>query len=319
MNHTSFAVQAIGGVLALFLAAATISASVRLARHLRTDDRQKGKDEAAWLTPLLCACGAVAALTGLGVIPVLSGAVSAVILAATAGFILLRGAGWQDVLSLRLWRSVARTLRSHAGGSVRYLREDLRWLVTRLQRGEQPAPASPAPVRPAAAAPGPRTVPAPRPVPSVRDDPALGPAPAAAEVASGLAGAGVAVPQSWGVLCESVGTFEPDTDEDEIGFVAAQAAGILAYSDAWRAKADTLLHNVGLDPAYVAGTLEFADVVADNAGDLAMVVQRFHVIYDALRDWVDEHPDGMPHEARKFLQGGNPPADSAGSGDDIAA
>jgi hypothetical protein len=117
---------------------------------------------------------------------------------------------------------------------------------------------------------------------------------------------GVHVPALWAALVEVVAAFEPDTDEDLINHTAGEAAGILAYADAVRNRADTLLNAIGLDPAYVAGHLEFADEFADLAAIAAMVNKRFHALYDALRQWVDEHPEGMPNEARQWLQGGGP-------------
>lgn len=310
----SFLFPLIGWLIALFLAAAAVSA---LARPVR---ERRWKDAALWLTPLLYGCAATAALTGLGVLKVLTGAVLAVALGGVFAVVLLRGAG-RALRNSRgravVWQLVA----GHIAAGFRYLRDDVRGLLRGARNGPEPrrhegpvtipvAVPAPAPVRDVPAA---RDAPAAAGVPSVRDDPALGPAPTASDVAAGLASAGIPVPPEWAVLCDAVAAFEPDTDEDLMMHVAGEAAGVSAWAEAVRARADTLLHGIGLDPAYVAGHMELADEIADIASAVAMVDQRFAVIYGAIRDWVAEHPEGMPFRAREWLQGGGTgPVEDAG-------
>ena len=70
--------------------------------------------------------------------------------------------------------------------------------------------------------------------------------------------------------------------------------------------------------AIPADLAEYADENADMTGAVTMLDRQFHAIYDTLRAWADEHPMGMPHRAREFLQGGEPPLPDAGD-DGMAA
>lgn len=316
-------------LIALFLTAVAVSSVVRIAGHAAKTKHLWNAP--GWPTvPLLYGCATVIAFTILGALPPLKGAALAVLLAAVLAVPLAKA----QVLAMRRGqggrtaRRIIRGLLGAAKAGPRWLAQDVRRLLGQAHRGPEPRRYEPAsatsdadPVPPAAA-PAPtasRPVPAPREVPSVRDDPALGAPPAPADVAAGLAGAGVPVPPAWAALCDSVATFEPDDDEALIAHVAGEAAGILTYADAVRARAETLLHGTGLDPAYVAGHFEFADEFADLASAVALVDRRFAAIYGAVREWV-AGGGILPHNARQWFGiGGAAPVAGAEPGDDLAA
>lgn len=268
------------------------------------------------MTALLHGGACAIALTLLGALPAVQGWLLACLLLASDAWLLggplvkaaRRGKG--AVVGPRVLAALA----AQAKAGPARLRDDFRALLGLLGRhGEPEAPPVPA----AAAAPAARAVPPPREVPSVREDPVLGETPAPADIAAGLASAGVPVPPAWAALCDATGTFEPDSDEDLLIHSAGEAAGILAYAEARRALADTLLHGTGLDPAYVAGHHEFADEFAELAAAVALVDRRFHAIYGALREWV-AGGGILPRNAREFFEGGAAPRAGA-AGDSEAA
>jgi hypothetical protein len=293
---------AAGWVLALAFTWVAVSSTVQVARHLM-QKRLRLWNAPGWpFLPLAYSSAALATFTALGVFPVLRGALLAALPFTALAVVLgidLAHADRPLQAALTLPRTLLPRL-PRAGFTL--IKRDIRairaWLRRQLHREDVPLP-RPAPPAPAPA-PG-RTIPVPVSAASIHDDPDLGATPPAGEVADGLVIEGVPVPPHWAALCEAAGSFEPDNDDELIQHVAGEAAGILAYADARRNLAETLLHATGLDPAYVAGHFEFADEFADLAAAAAMVNKRFHAIYDALRAWIADHPEGMPHNARQWL------------------
>jgi hypothetical protein len=299
-----------GWLAGLFLLGVTASGVYRAAIARRTDRL------ACAPTPLMYGCATAVAFTLLGVLPALPGALMAVALAVALaaltgeGWVLAARRGRGRKTALRILRALAR---DHVGAGPRRAREDLRRLLGKLRRGPESVrtEAGPVPVPPVRDVP-----PAPPDVPSVRDDPALGAPPAPGDVGAGLMNASVPVPGAWAALTAEVASFEPADDEELMLHLAGEAAGVLTWAEAARARADNLLHGTGLDPAYVAGHLELADEIADLAAAVAMVDRRFHVIYGAIREWVGAGGI-LPHRAREFF-GGADGADAAGSADEAA-
>ena len=317
----SFLFTAAGWLIALACTEVTVSHAVRAA----VPRLRRGLPGGYWPSALLYGAASAVAFTFLGVLPAVLGVLLAVALFAADAWYLLepwvravtRGQG--HVVGGR--RILAAAVRQARGGP-QCLLADLRALLRTLRRGdsagddEAPPATAPAPGWPGAS----RAVPAPREAPpSVRDDPALGVPPAPADVAAGLAAAGAPVPLQWAALCDATASFEPDSDEALLEHAAGEAAGILAYAEARRSLADTLLHGTGLDPAYVAGHHEFADEFAELAAAVALVDRRFHAIYGAIREWV-AGGGILPNNAREWLGGGGAaPQQDAGAGDDVAA
>lgn len=294
---------------AVFTAAVVSSAARTLRGYLGRPPRLTG-----WGTPLLYTVLDIAALTGLGVIVAWKGATGSVVLGAVYWLLLLG--------SRKTYGAGAMTIaRADLISGFRWLERDARRALAML-RGPQhdDSPVTVSRQDPAATVPNPAPVPqrpVPAPVPPLREDPELGQPPEPSEVSAGLQAAGAALTPAWAAVCEEVRSFEPDTDDDHLAHIAGQAAGVLAYADAIREQADNLQHGIGLDPAYVAGHHEFADEFADLSGALAMVERRFHAIYGALREWVADHPEGLPHRAREWLQAGG--ETEPGSDDGMAA
>jgi hypothetical protein len=302
-----FLSTAVGWLAGLALATVTVSISIRVARA--------GNKWARWVfPPLVYGCATIVCFTIIGVIGPLMGSLLAAGTAAAAAWWLLDT--WRR-LAARLeddeeGTAAGKAARRVAAGAARQLREslratwaDLRWLadhagLLRDRAGDEDAADEGYVPAPAAAAA--------RPVPAARD-PRPGPAPAAGDatalgnVHADLAAAGLPLPPLWAALCAAVAEFEPENDDELLMHTAGEAAGILAYAEAVRARAETLLTVIGLDPAYVLGHHQFADQFADVAEVAAQVNAMFHAIYDALREWADAHPNGMPWKARQFLQG----------------
>jgi hypothetical protein len=311
----SFLLTAAGWLLALACTEVTVSHAVRAAVP-----RWRRSVRGYWPPALLYGAVSAVAFTVLGVLPALQGILLAALLAGVDAWYLLEP--WVAAAARGKGHLVRRRVMAGAAGQVkagpRCLLSDFRALpgLVRRDREARPGDAG-APPAPVAAPPAGRAVPQPRDVPSVREDPVLGEPPAPDGIAAGLAASGVAVPPAWAALCDSVAGFEPDTDEDLLAHVAGEAAGILAYAEAVRARADALLHGTGLDPAYVAGHHELADEIADLASAVSLVDRRFHAIYGAVREWVGGGGI-LPHKARQWFGGGDAASQDAGD-DDVAA
>lgn len=321
-----FAFTVLGWALAVVSGEVAVSCLVRLAcARFRRPARVRSLDPHEGLT-LASAGGTLltALLTALGALPPWPGAVTAAALLAVSAFLALtplvfasaddRGEALDDVTL---------SLAAVAHGAWAYLMEDLWMLTSRGRDRESPAaapagaaagtPAAPVPASPAAAAAGGRRVPAPP-----KAAPPAAPPPAEPSVPpAGGAPLAVLLSPGWVGLCDEINGFEGDTDEEVLGFIAAQLAGHAAHAEKLRDLADRLMHGTGLDPAFAQGIATYADENADMAGSVTMLDRMFHAIYDALRAWADEHPMGMPHRAREFLQGDPPPL--ADDGDDGAA
>ncbi len=279
--------------------------------------------DAGWLLPELCGCGSLSLLSLLGVVPALPGALlsAALFLAAVLPDALLmrKASRLRDAEGKNQGGPVARRI---IGGRLRIIRgipmfigADLRLLTGRHREEDGYEPGRDATAAAPASAPA-RTVPAPaRPPAAPGQAPPPQPAPPAPADDSPAA---AAIPPGWAGLCAEISGFEADTDEEVLGFLAAQLAGHMAHAESVRDLADRLLHGAGLDPAFAQGVAEYADENADMTGGVAVLDRQFHAIYDTLRAWADEHPMGMPHRAREFLQGGEQPLPEAGD-DGIAA
>jgi hypothetical protein len=325
----SFLVPLIALLGAVFCGWVTVSHLVRM----KFQRRGWALDWAALTLPLYGgACAAC--LTAAGLIGMIPGIIIAVVLLGTTAVLLADS--WLKIRKLQNGGAVKATgrilaaLRSQAAGGLEYIREDAADIAGMFRREQEHAPEPvPAPVPvPAGDAPPRRVVQAPgdwdadpragRNVPPVREDPHLGDPGQPEDIAEGLVLTGVAVPLAWAALAESIGSFEPGDEDDLFEAVRGDAAGALAVADAIRARADTLLHATGLDPAYVAGHADFADEFAALAEAVALVDRRYHVIYGTLRDAV---ANGMvlPHRAREFFGAGGGAQAAEGTGGEAAA
>ena len=267
----------IGWPAALILAGIAAAVMVRAVRS---------RDGGAWITLLMFACAASAALTALGWLPLLPGAAAAAATGAVA------------VLLLKPWeKGAGNAALGHAREGIGWARDDARglwgWLRNRsagfLATSHGTEAGDPeAVVAEAVAARG---------IPPVLADPVIGPPPAPEAIA---AAAPVAGP--WAALADYIAGFEPADDMELRMFNEGNAAGALAVAEAHRAFADTCLNGIGLNPAYVAGILEASDSAVEHASLLAQVSRRFSVLYGALQEWISAHGP-LPHKAREFLTG----------------
>jgi hypothetical protein len=206
------------------------------------------------------------------------------------------------VRDTRRERAVRRDDRSAGRLILRaFLIEDARGLalhVRGLTSRRRDGSAAPAQAQPQPAA---GTAPPPRDVPSFRNDPELGPVPGADETAQIIDG--VPVPPEWIAVCQRAADFEPEDAGDLRQHMAEEASGILAWAEAIRARTDTLVNTVGLDPSYGTGHAEFADEVAELTGAVIQVEKRFEAIYgDVMR--AVENGTVLPFDARKFFAAG---------------
>jgi hypothetical protein len=285
-----------GWGIALILAAAAVSSAARV--------RGQWRDPGAWAVPLPFACLAVTALTVLGVLAPLTGAVAAAILAAAEGVFLWRG------------DKPLYAFAGHLGGGFRHLYADARSLASRslasrARPGEPGKDARPAPAPAPAAAPAQGPPAAAREVPPLREDEALAPVPHPAEVATGLAEAGVEVPEPYRVLADWIAGQDPETDDDQSRFLHGCAAGKIAVAEAWQAHGENMVNGVGLDPSYGAAVFDMADSEAATASDAVLVHRRYHVIYGEIKQAV-ENGLVLPHRPRQWFGGGAAPQDSPG-------
>lgn len=275
-----------------------LEAVAAYARLARAEDGHR--DAGSWHAPLIFTSGTFALL---GIVGVLAPAV-AVFLAAAPLLAVLK-------IVWRAWREAAKALggtRATAivlGGLFRrvrealwHTREDLRDLRGMLRR-ETAGTAAPAYSQGAA----PAALNALRAVPSVREDANLGGTPAVAQVAAGLEAAGVTIPPVWQALIRHTAEFEPDGKDDLQEYMAGEAAGLLAWSEAKEAQAETLLSVPKLHPEYVAGQVEIADGAAELAVTAAQADRRYWAVYGDVEDWHDAGGE-LPEDARNWGFGG---------------
>ena len=259
------------------------------------------RSAAQWVTPLPFATLAVACLTALGALPVLDGTLAAVALAALTALALWRAPSAARYI---LWYlgNVPVHLAGMAGRAPGHLIAVFRWVVALTRQRGAAKEAKPVPVR---ATPGvppwKRTVPG---VPSVLNDPALGPVPAPSEVAAALAAASVMVPATWAAVAAEAADHDPETDDEHVEHMDGEVAGVLTWSEAAMARAETLGDVAGLDPAYINAQFEAADAIADLASFLAQVSKRYHDTYDDMREAADGKP--LPAKRNWFNNGGTP-------------
>lgn len=312
----------LGWLLAVLFTTAVLGSAGRTIRGYF----RKPKVWLGWTTPVLFTVPDLAALTGLGILPVVQGAVLAALL--------FTGYWTMLILGRKRYGAPVRVFRADLRSGWSWLRRDLArarsaalgGLHRKPEAGEEEgppaAPAAPqpaawpqAPVRPVppAAPPGPPSA------PSLRDDPNLGEVPNPADIVAGLEEAGVDVPEEWEALAARVAEFHPENDQDLLSHVMGEVAGVLAYSSAWTRGAEILAHDVRLDPAYVAGHHEAAEEVADIASAFSMLSERYGVIYDAVRHWLEEHPDAMPSNAAEWFGDGDSTPETGTGDDGIAA
>jgi len=286
---------ALGAALAL-CAALALSGLVQVARA------RGWLDASLWDGPLAFTSAALALLTALGVLAPLPGALLALapllVMAVTAY------PSWRALAAVNgkgaASRHVLAGIAAHVRDSVLTSRDDARGLRLRRQdpgRPPQAAPPAPPTPTPAAAVPS-----APREVPPLREDQALAPVPHPAEVAAGLAGAGVEVPEPYRLLADWIAGQDPETDADQSRFLAGVAAGKIAEAEAWQAHGENMVTGVGLDPSYGAAVFDLADSCAEHASDAVLVDRRYHVIYGEVKRAV-ENGLILPHRARQFFGG----------------
>jgi hypothetical protein len=157
----------------------------------------------------------------------------------------------------------------------------------------QPASATvPAPARPAAPSSPARQVSAPPPFAGAPAN-AAGPA----EMADVM---DAPVPAVWQPLIQAVTSFEPEDQAEHLAAFSGNAAGLVAYAEAWRAYADTQLHTIGLDPGAVQATLDMADSIGDCAHDVVLAKRAYLVIYQEIIAAI-ENGLVLPHNARQWL------------------
>lgn len=270
---------AAGWIAAIGLLAAAVSSGWHGARE---------KTRGPWVAAGLFACGACVLLAVDGAVkPLTAGVLAFLALAVSAGL------AWKD------GKDAPKAALGHAGAGFGYLGRDVRglggraggWLRRLWDRflGSEDDEAPGVSVEAAVAA---RSV----PVPSLRDDDALGPPPAPDVIAS------VPVPQSRAVNAAAIAEFRPENAAELIAFLRGHASGYLAEAHAWRALADGLLNEIGLDPAFAHGVAEGGDEVSEMAHVFSLVEQRLMVIYGQVIEAV-ENGLIMPHDGRWFSEG----------------
>lgn len=277
-------------VACLAFAAAAFVRAVQLPKGRRLRPGLKGVKPG--LVAVFWACLAAACLTGLGAIGLLQGIVASVVLFVIA------------VIGLRRSGAVG----AHLKAGVAWARHDAAALRERVPR----PPAAPDDAPAAASGPAAATAgggPARTPPPLLREDTALGPVPAPEEVITG-----VVVPAPWAELAGVIAGYVPPTDIEQSRFLAGGAAGLVAVAQAYATHADSLVSEVGVDPAYAAAIVEFGERIAECAADVALADRRYHLIYGEVKAWIDGGGI-MPHRPREwFGDGGGPgPAPAGGT------
>jgi hypothetical protein len=274
-----------GWPLGAFFAAVALAAT-RPLRARKEGGKRELRERGSWVTPLMFGCAAAADFTAIGFLPVWIGTVIAMLIFAA---FLAVGRPWR--------KHSRRALRSNARIATRWLGEDTRRASGRI-RGRyrlvrRSGDSVPSPPEEHLAAVGAMI----RAVPPLREDAALG-GPIAPEAIASIPAADPAR-----VFAEWIAAHEPETDAELLAFVRSCAAGQILISHAWYAYADRCMSDLGLDPAFTAGIGEIAEHSAELANDMALVDQRFHLIYREIQDWIASGRV-LPSNPR-FLTGGD--------------
>jgi hypothetical protein len=302
-------IAVVGWLLALVLAGVTVSCMVRIAsvRWKILPSATRAVPDYGLMLPELSGSLLLAVLTFLGVLsPLIGGLFAAAVFAFAAvplASALIRAARKGE--ALREARAIAGVLRYLARTGRHFLAEDLR-----LRAGSRAGEVE----RPAGTAAGPpkwATVTRPRDVPHLLEDPYLGAHPYPADVAAGLELDQVPVPPHWDRLCQVIGDYEAEDDDDLTDHMTGEAAGVLTAAAAIENRTENLAAARGLDPAIVAAHFDIAEGFAELATRYALLVRRDHIVHGELRQWRDSG-GVLPHGAREWFDAGGPDGGGAG-------
>ena len=95
-------------------------------------------------------------------------------------------------------------------------------------------------------------------------------------------------PAGWKALAGDTSDFEPNSDEELLGWMAAQVAGISTYGESLADLYETCVEGVRLDPVAMAALHDAADAAGDFATAMAYARQKFAAHYAEVREFVGE-------------------------------
>jgi hypothetical protein len=218
----------------------------------------------------------------------------------------LAAVGWSgSVLAVRYLSSEATRADIEAGHYTasavvrdrldRAVRSVLALITGRLAEVRQRRRSVPAVPHPPAARPAPRAGRQAAPLPPFQGADPGGPGPAEqADVAGPVHPIFAAVAQ-W--IRES----EPHHHSDHMAWFRDLASGLTEMAQALRDHGDMQHGVIGLDPAAVQGTYNFAEVVGSAAYDGSLAAQQYFVVYEQVIDWALNSGKVLPVDARAWL------------------
>jgi hypothetical protein len=290
---------------ALYLAAVTVSAAIRIARRRRTDGWLSAHATAGWMNMLLWGCAAVAVFTALGVLaPLIGGllavALLAVGLAAAWRVLQLRGVTRDHLQQADARRVIAGILAGQLRRGPLHLADHLRMARRHLERAVAEHRGSPA-AAPAPAVPATTAAPAPPPAPARTNGGTSMAAPAApngngtrqqpAVRARRLAtrdGKPIPVPPEWQAVVAAIIDFQPGDNQEFLDWMLGLLAGVAACGEAVVELHETLTTGIGVDAAAITAVHDVADGFVANAETVGTAVTEFTDYFELPQEHVDQ-------------------------------
>jgi hypothetical protein len=104
-------------------------------------------------------------------------------------------------------------------------------------------------------------------------------------------------PAAWKAVAASTADFEPENDEQLLGWMAGEVAGQSVYSESLISVYEGCVNSVGLDPGAMSAVHDVADAAADAATAMAYARQKFAAHYSEVREFVG-NGGVMPFDGR---------------------
>jgi hypothetical protein len=104
-------------------------------------------------------------------------------------------------------------------------------------------------------------------------------------------------PAAWKAVAASTADFEPENDEELLGWMAGEVAGQSVYSESLISVYEGCVNSVGLDPVAMSAVHDVADAAADAATAMAYARQKFAAHYSEVREFVG-NGGVMPFDGR---------------------
>ncbi len=116
-------------------------------------------------------------------------------------------------------------------------------------------------------------------------------------------GPGPSIPGEWATLINYVVTFEAETHNELLEFLASLTGGMCGLADAITEVYETHVNGVGIDPGGLQALHDVAEAQAEAGHAAAQTNMRFRELYAGVMETVD-NGTRMPHRGEFWEPGG---------------